>query len=79
MKKYYFIGGPKKEFIQEFFNRLKKIGGPPSGWSIYPHANNDGKALHIVEAESDNEIFKHLKHFIDIYDRSEIVEITKRD
>ena len=39
MKKYYFVGGPKEGFAEEFFQRLGKLGGPPVGWRIFPHAN----------------------------------------
>ncbi len=56
MKKFYFVGGPKAGQAEEFFRRLAQIGGPPSGWRIYPHAIKDGKALHLVEVESQDEI-----------------------
>jgi hypothetical protein len=39
-----------------FFERLVEVGGTPEGWKIYPHSADDGKALHIVQAESQNEI-----------------------
>ncbi|MFZ5644893.1 MAG: hypothetical protein ACOY46_15010 [Bacillota bacterium] len=77
MKKYYFVGGPKKGFVEEFFQRLDRIGGSPSGWSIYPHVESDGKALHIVNAKSRDEVLEHLEQFNDIYDRSEIIEIIE--
>lgn len=79
MKKFYFVGGPKEGFTEEFFQRLGEIGGPPPGWQIYPHASHDGKALHIVEAETTNEILDHLQNFNDIYDRGEIIEIVIGD
>lgn len=75
MKKFYFVGGPKEGFAEEFFRRLGEIGGSPPGWRIYPHADNGGKALHIVEAENVSDILKHLQHFDDIYKRDEITEI----
>lgn len=78
MNKFYFVGGPKEGFSEEFFRRLGEIGGPPPGWHIYPHACHDGKALHIVEVETINEILEHLQHFNDIYDRGEIIEIIRK-
>jgi hypothetical protein len=78
MKIFYFVGGPKPGQAEEFFRRLKQIGGIPSGWRIYPHASNDGKALHLVEVKSQDEIVHHLEHFHDIYECSEIVEIIGR-
>jgi hypothetical protein len=78
MKKFYFVGGPKIGQAEEFFRRLSQIGGTPSGWRFYPHAINDGKALHIVDTESQDDIIHHLEHFQDIYERSEIVEIIER-
>jgi hypothetical protein len=78
MKKFYFVGGPKTGQAEAFFRRLHQIGGTPSGWRIYPHAVNDGKALHIVDVESQDEILNHLQHFHDIYEWSEIVEIIER-
>ena len=75
MKKFYFVGGPNIGQSEEFFRRLEQIGGTPPGWRIYPHAVSDGKALHIVEAEFQEEILNHLQHFHDIYEWSEIVEL----
>jgi hypothetical protein len=63
MKKFYFVGGPKTGQAEAFFRRLHQIGGTPSGWRIYPRAVNDGKALHIVDVESQDEILNHLQHF----------------
>lgn len=65
-------------FAEEFFRRLGALGGPPPGWRIYPHAGSDGKALHIIEAESREEIIEHLNNFAGIYDRGEIIEIIDR-
>lgn len=78
MKKFYFIGGPKEGYVEEFFKRLANVGGTPSSWRIYPHANNDGKALHIMLVENESKILEHLNHFEDVYDRSEIIEIVDR-
>ena len=49
------------------------------GWKIYPHANHDGKALHIMEAENIIVILEHLQHFDGIYDRGNITEIIERN
>jgi hypothetical protein len=78
MKKYYFIGGPKKGFTEEFFQRLGKIGGPPTGWKIYPIVKEKGKALHIVDAENEGAIKEHLRHFEGIYERGDIIEILEK-
>ena len=78
MKKFYFVGGPKTGQTEEFFRRLNQIGGIPVGWRLYPHAGNSGKALHLVDAESEDDIINHLEHFHDIYERGEIVEIIER-
>jgi hypothetical protein len=78
MKKFYFVGGPKAGQAEEFFRRLNQIGGIPSGWCLYPHADSSGKALHLLDAESEEGIIDHLRHFQDIYERSEIVEIIER-
>ncbi|HEY3366246.1 MAG TPA: hypothetical protein VGK74_14425 [Symbiobacteriaceae bacterium] len=78
MKTFYFIGGPIQGKADEFFSRLAQIGGPPPSWTIYPHAAKDGKALHLVQAASQQEILDHLKQFVDIYERTEIVEVVQR-
>jgi hypothetical protein len=78
MKKFYFVGGPKTGQTEEFFRRLNQIRGTPVGWRLYPHAGNSGKALHLVDAESEDAIINHLEHFHDIYERGEIVEIIER-
>jgi hypothetical protein len=75
MKIFYFVGGPKQGQAEEFFRRLAEIGGSPAGWQIFPHRVNDGKALHIVETDSQQDIMMHLDHFGDIYEHSEIIEI----
>ena len=78
MKKFYFVGGPKPGQAEEFFRRLNQIGGTPKGWHLYPHADNSGKALHIVDVQSQDDIVHHLEHFHDIYEHSEIIEIIER-
>ena len=78
MKKFYFVGGPKTGQAEAFFRRLHQIGGTPSGWRLYPHADKSGMALHLVDAESQDDIVHHLEHFHDIYERGEIVEIIER-
>ena len=78
MKKFYFVGGPKTGQAEEFFRRLNQIGGSPSGWCLYPHADHSGKALHLIDAESQDDIIRHLEHFQGIYECSEIVEIIGR-
>jgi hypothetical protein len=50
----------------------------PSGWRVYPHAGEDGKALHICDVESPDEILAHLQHFQGIYERGELVEVVER-
>lgn len=75
MKQFYFIGGPKVGKGDEFFRRLVGIGGTPPSWRIYPHASNDGKALHIAVVESQEEILVHLRRFDDIYEWGKIEEI----
>lgn len=74
MRTFYFVGGPRDGHEEEFFGRLKEIGGAPSGWQIYPHLA-DTRALHIVIAESENEIVEHLANFDGIYQRGEIIEV----
>lgn len=78
MKKFYFVGGPKEGCLEEFFTRLKTIGGPPPGWRIYPHANSDGRALHVIDATQIDDIMKHLNRFSEIYDRGDIIEIDEK-
>jgi hypothetical protein len=75
MRTFYFIGGPKPGQAEEFFRRLAQIGGSPTNWQIYPHIANDGMALHVVNAESQQDILDHLKAFHDIYEYSEIIEV----
>jgi hypothetical protein len=78
MSLYYFVGGPVDGKSEEFFRRLAEIGGSPSGWRIYPHAADDGKALHIAEVKTREEILVHLRHFEDIYEHTPITAIVER-
>ncbi len=50
-------------------------GGPPPGWLVYPPASGEGRALHVVHAESRDEVIRHLERFDGIYSRDEIVEV----
>jgi hypothetical protein len=75
MKKFYFVGRPKADKSGEFFRRLYQIGGTPPAWRVYPHVGNGGKALHIADVESQEEILNHPHHFDGIYEWGEIVEI----
>jgi hypothetical protein len=78
MRTFYFVGGPIQGKSSEFFQILMRIGGSPPGWSIYQHAINDGRALHLVKAESEKEILNHLKQFSGIYEYTDIVEIREK-
>jgi hypothetical protein len=78
MKHYYFIGGPRIGSEDAFVELLEAIGGPPPGWLIYPHANRDGRALHVIETDAPNAIVDHLERFGPIYERGPIVEVVKR-
>jgi len=78
MRTLYFIGGPIENKAVEFFHRLAEIGGSPPSWRIYPHAVNDSKALHLVQAASQQEILDNFKQFVDIYEHTEIVEVVER-
>jgi hypothetical protein len=75
MKRYYFIGGPTPGHMDEFRRRLAACGGPPAGWLVLPHASGDGRALHLVEAESLEAILRHLANFEGIYAHDDIVEV----
>ena len=76
LKTFYFVGGPAPGRAATFFRELDAMGGPPDGWRIYPHADGRGRALHIVEAESDAPIDAHLAQFGSTYERGPIVEIV---
>ncbi|HET9552867.1 MAG TPA: hypothetical protein VFP50_07855 [Anaeromyxobacteraceae bacterium] len=75
MNTYYFVGGPLPGRMDEFRRRLAAAGGPPTGWQILPHASGDGRALHVVRAESPEAILRHLAHFDGIYAHDAIVEV----
>lgn len=76
MKTYYFVGGPTDGHADAFRRRLLAIGGTPPGWQVYPHANGDGQALHIVRTQDKASILAHLAHFRSIYARGRIVEVV---
>jgi hypothetical protein len=76
MRTFYFVGGPTPGDAEAFFRRLDAAGGPPLGWRIYPHACGDGKALHIVRAESTNPINAHLAQFADVYEATPPIELA---
>ena len=78
MKDYYFIGGPVPSREDLFYKTLKEIGETPSGWKILPYADRQGEALHIITAESKDDIMDHLRHFEGFYQHSEIIEIVDR-
>jgi hypothetical protein len=75
---FYFVGGPTPGHGDAFFRRLAEVGGLPSGWQIYPHAGDDGRALHIVEAAGEEAILAHLALFAPFYERGPIVEVAQR-
>ena len=79
MRTYYFVGGPRDGEEAPFFAQLQSVGGSPDGWRIYPHADSDGRALHLVEAESEAPILAHLAQFGTIYERGPIVEVVQRE
>lgn len=78
MALYYFVGGPTSGNRDEFFRRLAELGGPPERWKLYPHAGSDGRALHVVEADSEQDIADHLHNFADIYEHGKIIEVVER-
>ena len=78
MKTFYFVGGPTPGQETTFFQRLAEVGGAPADWRIYPHASGDGRALHLVEAGSEEPILTHLAQFEPIYERGPIVEVVPR-
>lgn len=75
MTTFYFVGGPIAGKREEFLRLLIDVGGAPPGWQIYPHASGDGRALHVVETDSEESILAHLANFDPIYDRGPIIEI----
>ncbi len=77
MRTFYFVGGPTAGHAEEFFRRLDELGGPPPGWQLYPHADGDGRALHIVRAANEEAITAHLAHFSDIYEATPPTEVIE--
>jgi hypothetical protein len=75
MRTFYFVGGPIDGQREEFIQRLADVGGSPPGWQIYPHAGRDGRALHVVHADSEASILAHIANFDPIYERGPIVEV----
>jgi hypothetical protein len=75
MRTFYFVGGPINGQREDFLHRLADVGGSPPGWQIYPHAGRDGRALHVVQADSETSILVHLAKFDPIYERGPIVEV----
>ena len=78
MKTFYFVGGPIAGHRDAFMRRLSEAGGSPAGWRIYPHASGDGRALHVVEADSDGSILAHLAIFDPFFEHGTIVEVEQR-
>ena len=79
MRTYYFVGGPRAGEEGTFFAQLQSLGGAPEGWRVYRHAGPDGRALHLVEAESERPILAHLAHFGPNYERGPIVEVVQSE
>ncbi|HET9551959.1 MAG TPA: hypothetical protein VFP50_03245 [Anaeromyxobacteraceae bacterium] len=75
MNTYYFVGGPIPGKMDEFRRRLDGGGGPPPGWLVLPHASGDGRALHVVQADSREAVLRHLALFDGIYAHDAIVEV----
>ena len=78
MRRFYFVGGPTEGHLREFLELLAGVGGTPEGWEVFPHLEPDGRALHLVQAASEDEILAHLAHFDPIYERGTIVEVVDR-
>ncbi len=75
MNTYYFVGGPLPGRMDEFRRRLGAAGGAPPGWLVLPHASGDGRALHVVRADSREAILRHLALFEGIYAHDGIVDL----
>lgn len=76
MRSFYFVGRPVDGRQEAFFRQLAEAGGSPSTWRVYPHASGDGQAIHLVEANGEDEIDAHLAQFLPIYQRGPIVELV---
>jgi hypothetical protein len=68
MRLFSFIGGPVEGQHASFFRRLAEVGGSPPGRRLYPHVDQDGRALHLIDASSESEIEAHLAQFGPIYE-----------
>jgi hypothetical protein len=69
------VAGPVAGRADEFFRRLDQIGGSPAGRQICPHAPDDRKALHLVDAPTRRAIRDHLERFRDLDAWGDIVEV----
>ena len=78
MRLFNFVGGAAAGAEAAFARRLTELGGPPAGWRVLPHADGKGLALHLVEAEDESAIDRHLEHFGAAYARGPIVEVVAR-
>jgi hypothetical protein len=74
---FYFVGGPVAGRHEAFRRRLAEVGGSPPGWTIYPHATGDGRALHVVEADGEDAVLAHLRQFDPDYAYGTIVEVVR--
>ena len=73
MALFFYVGNPKKGREKEFFDKVHLME-PPQNAQVYPFADrSSNKALHIVEADSVDEVKKHI--FADLYETTEITEI----
>lgn len=77
MSLFYVVGGPRPGERDAFFSRLAEIGGTPPGWMLYPHADESGQALHIVEAPSAYAVHAHLDALGASYEHGPVVEIVR--
>jgi hypothetical protein len=75
MNTYYFVGGPLPGTMEEFRRRLEAAGGSPPGWLVLPHVSGDGRALHVVHADSREVVLRHLARFEGIYAHDDLVEV----
>lgn len=75
MRLFYFVGGPTAGNEQAFVDRLRELGGPPTGWQVYPLADGSGQALHVVTVEAEGAIDAHLANFAPGYQRGPVIEL----
>jgi hypothetical protein len=78
MRSFYFVGGPTMGNEEAFMGRLRELGGPPTGWQVYPFADGSGRALHLVTSEAEEAIDAHLAHFAPDYERGPVIELAAR-